>query len=59
MANNSRIAQPYSYQIPSGTVNKVQLTNPNMPGIQWPSINGGSTPTKPTIGTGIFRRLFA
>lgn len=59
MANNSsNVANPYTTQIPSGTINKVQLTNPSHVQIQWPSISGGNMPMKPVVGNSFLRKLF-
>lgn len=59
MANNSsNVANPYTTQIPTGTINRVQLSSPVNVKIQWPSINGNTVPTKKTIGNSILRNLF-
>lgn len=44
MANNFQLVNPYTSKIPSGTLNKVQLTNPKNVAIQWPNVSGGNLP---------------
>jgi hypothetical protein len=59
MANNSsNVPNPYTSKIPSGTLNNVQLTNPQNVAIQWPSISGNTVPKKKTVGKGFFRAIF-
>jgi hypothetical protein len=55
---SSNVANPYTKKIPSGTLNQVQLTNPQDVQIQWPNRSGNNLPNNTKTLPGIFRKLF-
>jgi hypothetical protein len=54
---SSNVANPYTSKIPTGTLNKVQLTQPSNVVIAWPNRSGGNLPTGKTLPK-ILRNLF-
>lgn len=61
MANNNNAWNPYTTNVPSGSLTKVQLSNPRNVAIAWPSLSGNNlqgTSAKPTKYPAIFRKLF-
>jgi len=56
--NNFTVPNPYTTAIPTGTLTKVQLTQPQDVQIAWPNPSGGNKPLpKPVLG-GFLGKLF-
>ena len=57
--NNFTVANPYTKNIPSGgTLNKVQLTNPQNVQIAWPNQSGGNVLNNMKNLSNVFKGLF-
>jgi hypothetical protein len=57
MANNNNNRNTYTTQIPTGTVNKVQLMSPQSVKIQWPNLSGNNLPNA-QAQPAFWRRIF-
>ncbi len=57
MANLFTVPNPYTQNIPGGTLTKVELVNPRNVAVAWPNRSGGNVPnthTTPTFLTKLF-----
>jgi hypothetical protein len=56
--NNFTTFNPYTTQTPSGTLNKVVLTQPSHVAIQWPNPTGGTRQLPVSSIPSYLRKLF-
>jgi hypothetical protein len=57
MGNNNNATNVYTSQIPTGSLTKVELTNPQSVKIQWPNLSGNNLPNA-QAQPAFWRRIF-